>query len=29
MQRPLCQYPQQTIYTGNGDTNNPENFVCK
>ena len=29
MQRPLCQYPQQTLYTGNGDTNNPENFVCK
>ena len=29
MQRPLCQYPKKTIYTGNGDTNNPENFVCK
>ena len=28
MQRPLCQYPQQTIYTGNGDTNNPKNFLC-
>ena len=29
LQRPLCQYPQKTIYQGKGDTNNPENFVCQ
>lgn len=29
IQRPLCQYPQKTIYKGEGDTNNPENFICQ
>ena len=29
IQRPLCQYPEKTIYSGKGDTNNLENFVCQ
>ena len=29
IQRPLCQYPEKTIYSGKGDTNNHENFVCQ
>jgi feruloyl esterase len=27
--RPLCVYPAQARYTGAGDTNRAENFVCK
>jgi feruloyl esterase len=27
--RPLCVYPAQARYTGSGDTNRAENFVCK
>ena len=29
MSRPLCVYPAQARYTGSGDTNRAENFVCK
>lgn len=29
LQRPICQYPQQTVYKGDGDTNVPTNFECK
>ncbi|PXZ05367.1 hypothetical protein DKK70_12345 [Gilliamella apicola] len=29
IQRPLYQYPEKTIYSGKGDTNNLENFVCQ
>jgi hypothetical protein len=28
MTRPLCAYPQVAKYTGSGDTNDAENFVC-
>lgn len=27
--RPLCPYPQQAVYQGNGSTDDAENFVCK
>ena len=27
--RPLCPYPQQAVYTGNGSTDEAENFVCR
>ena len=27
--RPLCVYPKVATYTGNGDTNEAANFVCK
>jgi feruloyl esterase len=27
--RPLCPYPAQATYKGNGDTNDAANFVCK
>jgi Tannase and feruloyl esterase len=27
--RPLCPYPQHAEYSGNGDTNDAANFVCK
>ena len=27
--RPLCPYPQQAVYTGNGSTDDAENFVCR
>ena len=26
--RPLCPYPQQAQYKGNGDTNDAGNFAC-
>lgn len=29
LQRPLCPYPQKTVYKGKGDTNNPTNFECQ
>ena len=28
MTRPLCPYPQQAKYTGNGSTDDAKNFVC-
>lgn len=28
LSRPLCRYPQVARYTGKGDTNTAENFVC-
>jgi len=27
--RPLCPYPQQVVYQGNGSTDDAKNFVCK
>ena len=27
--RPLCPYPQHAEYTGQGDENSTNNFVCK
>ena len=27
--RPLCPYPQVAAYTGQGDTNDAANFVCR
>ena len=27
--RPLCPYPEQVYYKGNGDTDKAENFVCR
>jgi len=27
--RPLCPYPQQSVWTGTGSFNDPANFVCK
>lgn len=27
--RPLCPYPQLAVYTGNGSTDDAENFVCQ
>ena len=27
--RPLCPYPQQAIYKGNGDTNSSASFTCR
>ena len=27
--RPLCAYPAAARYTGSGDSNRAENFVCK
>jgi feruloyl esterase len=27
--RPLCSYPQEAVYKGNGNTNDAANFVCK
>jgi len=29
MTRPLCPYPQVSIYTGTGSTNDAENFLCR
>ena len=29
LSRPLCPYPQQAIYTGNGDVNEARNFECR
>ncbi|MCX8657102.1 tannase/feruloyl esterase family alpha/beta hydrolase [Gilliamella sp. B2840] len=29
LQRPICQYPQQTLYKGKGDTNNLDNYICE
>ena len=26
--RPLCSYPQEAVYKGSGNTNDPANFVC-
>ena len=28
MQRPLCPYPEEAVYTGSGNTNDAANFVC-
>jgi feruloyl esterase len=28
-QRPLCMYPKQAKYTGNGDVNDAANWECK
>lgn len=27
--RPLCPYPQKSVYTGSGSTDNAQNFQCK
>ena len=27
--RPLCPYPQQAVYEGEGSTDDAENFVCR
>jgi feruloyl esterase len=27
--RPLCPYPQHAVYTGTGNSDQAENFVCK
>lgn len=29
LQRPLCAYPQKTVYKGEGNANNPANFECQ
>jgi feruloyl esterase len=27
--RPLCAYPEQTVYTGSGRTDDEANFACR
>jgi len=29
MQRPLCPFPEEAVYTGQGSTNDAANFVCR